>query len=538
MRILRGHRLLLVAAILFLTSAPGKGIILYRTGDPAANTTAPDGTLLDSGWQYQGAFGDFLGTVIAPHFFITAQHIGEFDTFTFQRTTYNVVASFDDPASDLRLCKISGTFPFYAPLEGHSDEIGGHVVAIGRGAQRGSEHSTNGVLQGWNWGIGDQVQRWGENTVAAIRQLVAGQDQLYCLFDRAGLPNECHLSGGDSGGGVFLQDGSVWRLAGVNFDADSFAQNPDGTLIYQAAIFDERGLYLPDGTLVTGDSPVPSGFYATRISSRIDWIVSIAAPRLANLSARVAVGLDDNVSIAGFIVDGPAGSAKSVIVRGIGPSLAVGGVPLLGRLLDPVLNLYDASGTLVTSNDNWRATQELELLATGLAPENDDEAAILVDLSPGSYTAVLSGANNTSGVGLVEVYEGNQGDTARLLNLSARAFVGANDEVLIGGVIVRSDDDQLALRGLGPELAGRGVAGALQDPVLELHDAFGNLVATNDDWKSDPDHGTISTLGLAPADLSESALLLEPGIGTYTAVLSGANGTTGVGLLEAYLIER
>ena len=102
---------------------------------------------------------------------------------------------------------------------------------------------------------------------------------------------------------------------------------------------------------------------------------------------------------------------------------------------------------------------------------------------------------------------------------------------------MRSDSDQLVLRGLGPELADRGVAGALQDPMLEMHDASGNLVATNDDWKAGPDHGTISTLGLAPADLRESALLLEPGIGTYTAVLSGASGTTGVALLEAYLID-
>jgi hypothetical protein len=537
MFISRRHRIILGAAILFATSAVVDGIILYRTGDPSANTTAPVGTLANSGWQYEGTFGDYLGTVIAPQYFITAGHIGDFDTFSFQGKSYNVVSSFDDPSSDLRLWKVSGTFPIFAPLQGHSDEVGGHIVAIGRGTQRGTEHIIDSILRGWNWGATDKVQRWGENIVADVRQLVPGQDQLYCLFDKEGLPDECHISSGDSGGGVFVQDGSIWRLAGVNFDADSFAQDPDGTGIYQAALFDERGVYLPDGTFVTGDSPVPSGFYSTRISSRIDWIVSIVAPRLANLSARVAVGLGDDVSIAGFIIGGPVAETKSVIVRGIGPSLQVGGVPLLGRLLDPVINLYDSSGALVASNDNWRTTQEAEIIASGLAPEDDDEAAIIADLAPGSYTAVLSGAGNTSGTGLVEVYEGNEGDTTRLFNLAARGFVGTNDQVLIGGVIVRSDSDQLVLRGLGPELADRGVAGVVQDPVLELHDAMGNLLETNDDWKAGPDHATISSLGLAPADPRESALIFEPGIGSYTAVLSGAGGTTGVGLLEAYLID-
>jgi hypothetical protein len=128
----------------------------------------------------------------------------------------------------------------------------------------------NGQLRGWNWGAGDLVQRWGENQVAGI---VA--DKLYALFDQGGLPQEAHLSTGDSGGAVFLSDGGVWKLAGINSDVEHFASGPDCSGPYEAALFDERGSCRSDGTLVTGDAPVPSGFYATRISSRIAWIDKI-----------------------------------------------------------------------------------------------------------------------------------------------------------------------------------------------------------------------------------------------------------------------
>ena len=525
-------------ALALIASSPvGQAIILYRTADPSANTTAPTGPLANSGWQYEGTFGDYLGTVIAHHYFITAQHIGTFSTFTFQGIDYPAIESFDDPDSDLRLWKVDEAFPIHARLYSHHNEVGGHALAIGRGTQRGGDRIVDGLLRGWDWGATDEVQRWGENTVADIRQLIAGQDQLYLLFDENGLPNECHLSSGDSGGAVFVLDSGGWRLAGINYDVDMFAHNPDGTGLYAAALYDERGSFLPDGTLVTGKSPVPSGFYATRISSRIDWINSIASPRLVNLSTRVEVGVGDNVSIAGFIIEGDPGETKSLIVRGLGPSLETNGTPLSGRLSDPLIQLYNSSGVLIASNDNWRATQENEIAASGLAPSDDHEAAVLVDLGPGSYTAVLAGANQATGTGLVEVYELDSGDDARLLNLSTRGFVGTNEQVLIGGVIVRSGSNQLILRALGPELADRNVGGVLSDPTIELHDADGTVIASNDDWKSDPNHAAIANLGLAPLDPQESALMLSPGIGSYTAVVSGADETTGVALLEAYLLD-
>jgi hypothetical protein len=266
-----GPRISLIVAALLSCAAVAKGVLLFRTGDPTANTTEPTGALAGSGWQYEGTFGANLGTAIAPHFFVTAKHLGTGPTeFLFHGAKYPIVNSFTDKNADLRIFEVAGTLPVYAPLYSRNDEVGKHLVVIGRGTQRGTERIVNGQLRGWNWGASDLVQRWGENQVASI---VA--DKLYALFDQGGLPQEAHLSRGDSGGAVFLSDGGVWKLAGINSDVEHFASGSDGGGSYEAALFDERGSYRSDGILVTGDVPVPSGFYAARISSRIAWINKI-----------------------------------------------------------------------------------------------------------------------------------------------------------------------------------------------------------------------------------------------------------------------
>jgi hypothetical protein len=267
----RGARASLIALTLFAFASLARGVILYRTDDPAANTTEPTGSLAGSGWQYEGNFGNFLGTAIAPHYFVTAKHLGTGPTqFSYHGVDYVIVRSFEDSGSDLRIFEVEGTLPIYAPLYSRSDEVGQHLVVIGRGTQRGAERVVNGQLRGWEYGPGDGVQRWGENEVARI---VRGA--LYVLFDRAGLPQESHLSAGDSGGAVFLKDGKAWKLAGINSDVDTFASGPDRGGPFSAVMFDERGSYRSDGTLVAGTAPVPSGFYAARISSRLQWIYSI-----------------------------------------------------------------------------------------------------------------------------------------------------------------------------------------------------------------------------------------------------------------------
>jgi len=264
-----GASLIVLALLGFASLA--RGVILYRTGDPAANTTEPTGSLAGSGWQYEGNFGNFLGTAIAPHYFVTAKHLGTGPTqFSYHGVNYAIVRSFADAGSDLCIFEVEGTLPVYAPLYSRSDEVGQHLVVIGRGTQRGAERVVNGQLRGWEYGPADSVQRWGENEVARILR-----GALYVLFDRAGLPQEGHLSAGDSGGAVFLRDGEAWKLAGISSDVDTFTSGADRGGPYTAAMFDERGSYRSDGTLVTGPAPVPSGFYAARISSRLHWIYSI-----------------------------------------------------------------------------------------------------------------------------------------------------------------------------------------------------------------------------------------------------------------------
>ncbi len=525
-----------LSGALFLFCANAEAIILFRTADPTANTTAPTGELAGSGWQFQGTFGEFLGTPIAPHFFITAKHLGGGGTtkFTYRGKDYPLGKFFDDPGSDLRIWEVAEAFPDFAPLYTKSDEVGRPFVVFGSGTQRGKDRVVSGQLRGWEWGFNDHVQRWGENQVASITS--RGGETLSALFDQAGLTHEAHLSSGDSGGALFIKDGAVWKLAGINYDVDRFASGPTGGGPYDAAMFDQRGSYMRNGTLVSGDVPVPSGFYATRISSRVGWITSVISPRLANISARSNVGSAERVAISGFIVRGNAGQSKRLLVRALGPSLQVNGVPIARRISDPVLEVRDGSGAAISSNDNWRGPQAGEIESLGFAPPDEREAALVATLPVGNYTAILRSGDGSSGPGLIEIYDLDGGSGSRLLNLSARAFVGLSDEVLIGGLIVHSAAKRMVLRALGPSLAAQGVTNAMQNPAFELYNSAGAIVASNDNWQ-EANSGEIFATGLAPTDTREAAILFTPNLGTYTAVVRGAGNTNGVALLEAYLVD-
>lgn len=270
-------------AILFallLAVAPARAVILAATGDPTRNTTAPGGALTNSGWQLQGQWGSFLGTPIAPTFFLAAQHVGGStgQVFTLNGYDYHAIASADCPNSDLRVWQVAETFPQYAPLFTSTNEVGQSVVVIGRGTQRGAEVVVSGQTNGWLWGAGDGVMRWGQNTVTAIESDPNLGDFLRCAFDRtAPTTNECHLSSGDSSGAVFISDGGVWKLAGINYAVDGpFSTNSSGSNAFQAALLDMRGLYVSDGgwTLVPLHPPPakPSSFYASRVSAHLGWL--------------------------------------------------------------------------------------------------------------------------------------------------------------------------------------------------------------------------------------------------------------------------
>ncbi len=255
--------------------------------------------------------------------------------------------------------------------------------------------------------------------------------------------------------------------------------------------------------------------------------------QIVQISTRGHVGTGDEVMIGGFIIQ-DATSTKRVLVRAIGPSLGPAGVS--GALANPALELYDATGAVIQANDDWRSTQEEEVIATGLAPKNNLESAILVDLAPGSYTAIVSGSAGGSGVGLVEVYD-LEPESGLLGNISTRARVGTGDNALIGGFIVQGPQSQInVVRAIGPSLTSAGVSGALLNPTLDLYNSLGGLLQSNDDFNSNRDSGAIGGYGLWPSNSSESALLFPSAPGAFTAIVRGANDTTGVGLVEIYAV--
>lgn len=208
-------------------------------------------------------------------------------------------------------------------------------------------------------------------------------------------------------------------------------------------------------------------------------------------------------------------------------------------LADPTLELRAANGGLILGNDNWQddSAQAAQLTGLGLALQDSHESGIVVTLQPGaSYTAILAGKNNGTGVGLVELYDINRYSDSQLANLSTRGFVQTGSNVMIGGFILGGDGNaNVAVRGIGPSLAQFGISPVLADPTLELRDGNGALLISNDDWQDDPTSASeLSFLGLAPQDPKESGIVQSLPPGTFTAILAGKNGGTGIGLVEIY----
>jgi uncharacterized delta-60 repeat protein len=297
----------------------------------------------------------------------------------------------------------------------------------------------------------------------------------------------------------------------------------------------------PDGKIIAGgifSGSLGRTYYITRLNADASYPL--------NVSTRGNVLTGDKVMIGGFILGGT--DFQKVIIRGIGPSL--GSVGVAGALADPTLELHQGGITLAT-NDNWKIndqtqqSQEADITATTIPPTNDLESAILMTLNPGAYTAILAGKDGATGAGLVEIYDLAQTGHSGLANVSTRGFVGAGDNVLIGGFIVgggiAGDTATVLIRAMGPSLTNAGVQGALADPTLELHDASGTAVAINDNWKTASDgssqQAAIEATTIPPANDLESALVATLTPGNYTAVVRGKNNTEGVALVEIYNLQ-
>ena len=260
----------------------------------------------------------------------------------------------------------------------------------------------------------------------------------------------------------------------------------------------------------------------------------IHTSRQLNISTRETVGTGDNVLIGGFIITGS--TPKAVLLRAIGPSLTDAG--LTGVLQDPMLELHDKSDAIIGSNDDWRTTQETAIEMTGTAPTDDRESALIMTLDPGRYTAIVLGKNGTTGTALVEAYDLDPTPASQFGDISTRGFVGIENDVLIGGLIVseeQSGQANVVVRALGPSLASADLQDVLADPVLELFNGDGDLLDTNDNWE-ETQGGIISSVGLAPEDPLEAAIFRTLTAGLYTAVVRGVNNTTGISLVEVFNI--
>jgi hypothetical protein len=294
-----------------------------------------------------------------------------------------------------------------------------------------------------------------------------------------------------------------------------------------------------------------AGFAATNTNQIFIVEAPSAGSLLGNISTRSFVQTGNDVMIGGFIIDGS--QPKTVIVRAIGPELTAFGVP--NALADPTLELHNGAGTLIASNNNWQTTviggvitgnQVSDIQNSGHAPTQPSESAIIATLQPGSYTAIVRGANNMIGVALVEVYDPNANTASILGNISTRSFVQTGNDVMIGGFIIEgSGPKTVIIRAIGPELTHFGVPNALADPALDLHNTAGALIASNNNWQTTVIGGVITSnqvaaiqsSGHAPTDPRESAIIATLQPGNYTAIVRGVNSTTGVGLVEVYDLD-
>lgn len=379
-------------------------------------------------------------------------------------------------------------------------------------------------------------------------------------FHEGGTWMEAQYAGLPPAPAIMVQPAPMRALAGGEA---SFAVTATGDhLAYQ---------WLKDGAPIAGATAptlflagvggAQAGSYAVEVSNGFGSVTSDAAAltiaatgsaRLTNLSARAQVGTGDQVLIPGFVIGG-AGT-KTLLVRAVGPKLA--DFKVNGVLPDPQIQIVPQGGSaVIAANDNWpefadqgaleTARRAVSAFSLGLSTL---DASLLLTLAPGGYTAPTSDVTGATGIALVELYDvDDSGSSAGLLNISARARVGAGDDILIPGFVIEGDVALTVLvRAVGPGLSRWIETGLLADPVMTVHrslpDGGSERVASNDDWGDAADlaaltqaTGTVRAFAL-PAGSKDAALLLALNPGAYTVAISGAGGT-GLALMEVYRVS-
>jgi hypothetical protein len=273
------------------------------------------------------------------------------------------------------------------------------------------------------------------------------------------------------------------------------------------------------------------------------------ANRPVNISSRAFVGTGANLAIAGFVISSYSGGTKRVLVRAAGPGLTPLGVA--GALARPVLSVFDSNNQPLATNAGWNNSADIAAASTvtGAFPfaANSADSALILDLAPGNYTAQVSGVNGTTGIALVEVYE-LAPDNGHFVNISTRAFVGSDAAILIGGLVVAgTQPSPVLIRAIGPGLARFNLPGLLTQPILSVYNnSTGQLIAVNVGWSNGSSADAVAEAAAASATggfaltpgSADCAALLTLAPGVYTAQVTGANGTTGIALIEAYQVPQ
>ena len=323
-------------------------------------------------------------------------------------------------------------------------------------------------------------------------------------------------AGADGGRGTVAADGKVSVTTAANVSVSGG--------ISQGAI-----------TLTAGTTT-----YAGSVDSRNE--------RLLNVSTRSLTGAGGDALIVGFVLSG--NESKPVLIRGIGPTLSAFGVG--GALPSVRLEVFRGQTSVATGTDWGTANNNPTEVAAVAArvgafalPANSRDAAMVLTLAPGAYSAVVTGQSGASGVALVEVYDATSGSippTQRVVNLATRSTAGAGENALIAGFYVSgSAPKRVLIRGVGPSLTQFGVSGALARPQLSVAQGA-SVLAQNAGLASSADAAAIlaaaSQVGAfaLPSNAADAAILINLAPGAYTAQVAGVSGATGVALVEVYEI--
>lgn len=348
-------------------------------------------------------------------------------------------------------------------------------------------------------------------------------------------------AGNNSGSGILTDQRGAGFSRSVDLSGVTNAANSDGTDIgaYEAQTAPPSPTPTPTATATA--TPAAT---ATATATAAPTATPTPTPGLVgNVSTRLPVGIDENVLIEGFIVQGPTGSSKKIIVRAIGPSLIPFGIT--DALANPTLEIHDSTNAIVATNDDWKTTQQGGLItsdqtsaitASQVAPSNDLESAIIGDLAPGSYTAVVRGLGNTTGTGVVDAYDLSAASPAKLANIATRGLIQPGDKLMIAGFIIQNGSVNAVIRAIGPSLIAFGIANALPDTTLQLRDQNGNIVLENDDWQTSQKQ-ELESIGLQPTHDLEAAVVTTLQPGQYTAQVRGKGNASGIGVVQVYFLQ-